>query len=138
MVRYPYNSSTLLNISICEMFQCLVKRYGTEAQPMPLQLINSIITLSILTVGCESWSSWSSWTGCSRTCGTGMRSRTRRCHGGDGSTQDEMVGCMMAECPFPTTQPPPVTMSTTSRPGEVSTTQPDIRSTTTSPTTTGG
>jgi len=85
------------------------------ATPYAFHNSSSCLTqyIYILAAGqCDSWSDWSAWTGCSRTCGTGMKSRTRRCDEGSRGTQDEMVGCVLVECPPTSTLSPVVITST--------------------------
>ncbi|ESO86119.1 hypothetical protein LOTGIDRAFT_148194, partial [Lottia gigantea] len=53
---------------------------------------------------CPGWSKWSDWTGCSVTCGTGQKQRTRKClnskdskdcKGNDKQTEI----CSLTDCP---------------------------------------
>jgi len=45
------------------------------------------------------WSEWGEFSGCSKTCGTGIKSRTRFCYGGEcpGDAQ-QTVQCYSKEC----------------------------------------
>ncbi len=55
-----------------------------------------------------SWSVWNSWTGCSKSCGTGHKSRTRSCdspapaNGGSGCSGNgtHIVSCLQQDCPI--------------------------------------
>ena len=49
----------------------------------------------------SSWTQWTSWSNCSRTCGTGLASRTRQCIESmfcEGNNT-EVNSCFIADCP---------------------------------------
>lgn len=96
------------------LFHCTMETaaYGFEAVPLAAN-VEAIMTADMITVESLDVSKcleepgsrmgpWSEWTACSRSCGTGVRSRTRGVYHFDGSSCGEIVdtsACVSDMCP---------------------------------------
>ena len=64
-----------------------------------MSLAKLAIKCFFLHISVGTWSEWGEFSGCSKTCGTGIKSRTRYCYGVEcsGGTQ-QTVQCYSKEC----------------------------------------
>ena len=61
--------------------------------------VELICSISFFYISVGTWSEWSNFSECSKTCGTGIKSRTRLCYGGFCSgNQKQTMECNRKEC----------------------------------------